>query len=125
MENIEKGELITTGKAKSLYQSNQQDYLVMHYRDDTSAFDGKKIESLEGKGTINNKFNAFIMNYLEKEGIQTHFVDLLNDTDSQHHSNKVSLTLDGLAGIWLGTLVAPSPAPVSIIVKLYFFKNHC
>ena len=82
MENIEKGELITTGKAKSLYHSNQPDYLVMHYRDDTSAFDGKKIESLEGKGTINNKFNAFIMNYLEKEGIQTHFVDLLNDTDS-------------------------------------------
>jgi len=47
MENIEKGELITTGKAKSLYSTNQDDYLVMHYRDDTSAFDGKKIESLE------------------------------------------------------------------------------
>ena len=45
MENIEKGELITTGKAKSLYSTNQDDYLVMHYRDDTSAFDGKKIES--------------------------------------------------------------------------------
>ena len=82
MENIEKGELITTGKAKSLYSSNQDDYLVMHYRDDTSAFDGKKIESLEGKGTINNKFNAFIMEYLEKEGIPTHFEELLSETDS-------------------------------------------
>ena len=49
MENIEKGDLITTGKAKSLYTSSKEDYLVMHYRDDTSAFDGKKIESLEGK----------------------------------------------------------------------------
>ena len=58
MENIKKGELITTGKAKSLYESNESDFLIMHYRDDTSAFDGKKIESLEGKGTINNKFNA-------------------------------------------------------------------
>ena len=64
MENIKKGELITTGKAKSLYESNESDFLIMHYRDDTSAFDGKKIESLEGKGTINNKFNAFIMKYL-------------------------------------------------------------
>ena len=82
MENIEKGELITTGKAKSLYSTNQDDYLVMHYRDDTSAFDGKKIESLEGKGTINNKFNAFIMEYLEKEGIRTHFEELLSETDS-------------------------------------------
>jgi len=82
MENIEKGDLITTGKAKSLYSTNQDDYLVMHYRDDTSAFDGKKIESLVGKGAINNKFNAFIMEYLEKEGIPTHFEELLSETDS-------------------------------------------
>ncbi len=82
MENIEKGNLITTGKAKSLYESSKSEYLIMHYRDDTSAFDGKKIESLDGKGTINNKFNAFIMNYLEEEGIPTHFVELINETDS-------------------------------------------
>ena len=82
MTNIKKGELITTGKAKSLYASDQNDFLIMHYRDDTSAFDGKKIESLEGKGTINNKFNAFIMEYLESEGIATHFVELLSETDS-------------------------------------------
>ena len=82
MTNIKKGELITTGKAKSLYASDQDDFLIMHYRDDTSAFDGKKIESLEGKGTINNKFNAFIMEYLESEGIATHFVELLSETDS-------------------------------------------
>ena len=42
MENIKKGELLTTGKAKSLYESNEAEYLIMHYRDDTSAFDGKK-----------------------------------------------------------------------------------
>ena len=82
MENIKKGELITTGKAKSLYESDNTDHLIMHYRDDTSAFDGKKIESLDGKGTINNKFNAFIMEYLESQGIATHFVKLISETDS-------------------------------------------
>ena len=45
MENIQKGELITTGKAKSLYESNESDFLIMHYRDDTSAFDGKKLKA--------------------------------------------------------------------------------
>ena len=54
----------------------------MHYRDDTSAFDGVKTESHSGKGEINNKFNAFIMEVLEKNGIATHFVRLLSDTDS-------------------------------------------
>ncbi|RZO96867.1 MAG: phosphoribosylaminoimidazolesuccinocarboxamide synthase [Gammaproteobacteria bacterium] len=79
---MKKGELITTGKAKSLYESDNTDHLIMHYRDDTSAFDGKKIESLDGKGTINNKFNAFIMEYLENQGIATHFVKLISETDS-------------------------------------------
>ena len=52
MENIKKGELITTGKAKSLYESNESDFLIMHYRDDTSAFDGKKLKVLKEKGLL-------------------------------------------------------------------------
>ena len=79
---MQKGELITTGKAKSLYETEDKDFLILHYRDDTSAFDGKKLESLAGKGSINNRFNAFIMEFLEKEGIPTHFEKLLSDTDS-------------------------------------------
>jgi phosphoribosylaminoimidazole-succinocarboxamide synthase len=41
---------ITTGKAKSLYTTDASDQLIMHFRDDTSAFDGKKKEALLGKG---------------------------------------------------------------------------
>ena len=82
MVNVEKGKLINSGKAKSLYESSDPDFYIMHYRDDTSAFDGVKKESLEGKGKINNKFNASIMQILEKEGVSTHFEKLLSDTDS-------------------------------------------
>ena len=82
MEEIKKGNLVNSGKAKSLFESSIDDHYVMHYRDDTSAFDGVKTESLSGKGEINNKFNAFIMEVLEKNGIATHFVRLLSDTDS-------------------------------------------
>ena len=57
---IEKGNLISEGKAKSLYETQDQNELLMVYRDDTSAFDGKKKEALKGKGEINNKFNAHI-----------------------------------------------------------------
>ena len=82
MVNVEKGKLINSGKAKSLYESSDPDFYIMHYRDDTSAFDGVKKESLEGKGKTNNKFNASIMQILEKEGVSTHFGKLLSDTDS-------------------------------------------
>ena len=72
MEDIKKGKLISSGKAKSLYESSNPDYYFMHYRDDTSAFDGVKKESLEGKGSTNNKFNAFIMDFLEQKGVPTY-----------------------------------------------------
>jgi len=54
----------------------------MHFSDDTSAFDGKKKEALLGKGTVNNQFNAFIMNHLQDNGVDTHHIDILNNNDS-------------------------------------------
>jgi len=41
---MQRGELLYTGKAKSVYQCEQEDAVVIHYRDDTSAFDGEKVE---------------------------------------------------------------------------------
>ena len=73
---------ITTGKAKSLYTTDVSDQLIMHFRDDTSAFDGKKKEALLGKGAVNNQFNAFIMEHLEAKGVNTHHIEVLNSTDS-------------------------------------------
>ena len=57
---MDKIEEITKGKAKSLYTTSSDDKLIMHFSDDTSAFDGKKKEALLGKGAVNNQFNAFI-----------------------------------------------------------------
>ena len=68
-----------SGKAKSVYETDDGDRLVLHFRDDTSAFDGEKKESLARKGAVNNKFNAFIMIKLEAAGIPTHFEKLLSD----------------------------------------------
>ena len=45
---------ITKGKAKSMFSTENEDHLIMHFSDDTSAFDGKKREALLGKGAVNN-----------------------------------------------------------------------
>jgi phosphoribosylaminoimidazole-succinocarboxamide synthase len=70
------------GKAKSVYTTDDEDLLVIHFRNDTSAFDGEKIEQLDRKGMINNKFTAFIMEQLEQAGIKTHHVKLLSDNEA-------------------------------------------
>ena len=78
---MQRGEELYSGKAKSVYKCDRDDALILHFRNDTSAFDGEIIEQLDRKGIVNNKFNAFIMQHLEKEGIKTHFLDLLADDE--------------------------------------------
>lgn len=79
---MEKREELYSGKAKSVYSTDDPDLMILEFRNDTSAFDGKKVEQLDRKGMVNNKFNAFIMQKLEAAGIPTHFVRLLSDTES-------------------------------------------
>ncbi|GEK48616.1 phosphoribosylaminoimidazolesuccinocarboxamide synthase [Bisbaumannia pacifica] len=78
---MEKRQELYAGKAKSVYLTDDPDRLVLTFRDDTSAFDGKKKEALERKGMVNNRFNAFIMEKLQAAGIPTHFETLLSDTE--------------------------------------------
>lgn len=79
---MQKGKELYSGKAKSVYETDQADRYIMLFRNDTSAFDGKKLAKLDNKGMVNNKFNAFIMQKLEAAGIPTHFDKLLSDQES-------------------------------------------
>ena len=79
--NVEKQEELYKGKAKTVYATNDAERLILFFRNDTSAFDGKKLAQLDRKGMVNNKFNAFIMQKLQAAGIPTHFEGLLNDQE--------------------------------------------
>ena len=70
------------GKAKTVYATDDPHYLVMHYRDDVSAFDGVKLAKLPQKGETNNKINAYVMEKLAAAGIPTHFIRVLNERES-------------------------------------------
>jgi phosphoribosylaminoimidazole-succinocarboxamide synthase len=79
---VEKKSELYAGKAKSIYTTDDPDLMIMLFRDDTSAFDGEKMEQLARKGMVNNKFNAFIMTKLQEAGVPTHFQKLLSDNES-------------------------------------------
>ncbi len=79
---MEKRAELYRGKAKSVYATDDADRLILLFRNDTSAFDGKKVEQLDRKGMVNNKFNAFIMQKLEEAGVPTQFDALVSDNES-------------------------------------------
>jgi phosphoribosylaminoimidazole-succinocarboxamide synthase len=79
---MEKRNELYRGKAKTVYTTDDPQRLVMHYRDDVSAFDGAKLAKLDLKGETNNRINAFVMGKLAAAGVPTHFVALLNEHES-------------------------------------------
>ncbi len=79
---MEKRNELYKGKAKTVYATDDPNRLIMHFRDDVSAFDGVKLAKLELKGETNNKINAFVMAKLTEAGIVTHLVRVLNERES-------------------------------------------
>ncbi len=78
---MQKQNLLYTGKAKSVYETDNSDYLILHFRNDASAFNGEKIAQLDRKGKVNNRFNNFIMQKLQEAGVETHFERQLSDDE--------------------------------------------
>jgi phosphoribosylaminoimidazole-succinocarboxamide synthase len=79
---MEKRNELYRGKAKTVYATDDPRRLVMHYRDDVSAFDGAKLAKLERKGETNNRINAHVMGKLAAAGIPTHFIAMLDARES-------------------------------------------
>ncbi|MCX8701445.1 phosphoribosylaminoimidazolesuccinocarboxamide synthase [Gilliamella sp. B2840] len=69
------------GKAKTVYATDNPELLILEFRNDTSAFDGLRIEQLDRKGMVNNKFNYFIMTKLRDAGVPTQVTALLSDNE--------------------------------------------
>lgn len=79
---MQKKDELYRGKAKTVFYTDDPQLLILEFRNDTSAFDGEKIEQLDRKGEVNNKFNHFIMNHLEQAGVKTQVNALVSDTES-------------------------------------------
>lgn len=70
--------LLYTGKAKSVYRTDTKGQVIVEFRDDITAFDGGKKDQLKNKGSYNAEASAFIFQYLEKNGVKTHFLKMLD-----------------------------------------------
>ncbi|MBQ6292521.1 MAG: phosphoribosylaminoimidazolesuccinocarboxamide synthase [Lachnospiraceae bacterium] len=79
---MEKKEQLYEGKAKKVYATDDPELLIVSYKDDATAFNGKKKGTIAGKGIINNKMSNRLMARLEKEGVPTHFVEELNERET-------------------------------------------
>ena len=73
---MDKKELINCGKVKSVYNSSDDDKVIIEFRDDMTAGDGERKEVMANKGAYNAIISAKIFSVLEENGIETQFIEL-------------------------------------------------
>ncbi len=72
--------LIYEGKAKEVFETDCPDTYVIKYKNSLTAGNGAKKEDMEGKGKLNCKISNIIFDYLEKNGVETHLLEKIDDT---------------------------------------------
>ncbi len=70
--------MIYEGKAKILYEGPEPGTLIQYFKDDATAFNAEKKETIAGKGVLNNRISAHLMTKIESIGIPTHFIKSIN-----------------------------------------------
>jgi phosphoribosylaminoimidazole-succinocarboxamide synthase len=81
LSKISRGKELYEGKAKKVFATDREDMVIIHYKDDATAFNGEKKGQIEDKGILNNRIASGMFELLEKSGVPTHFVARLNDRD--------------------------------------------
>ena len=74
---IKAGKLIYQGKAKGVYETDDPQKVIVEFRDDITAGDGAKKDSINEKGFWNSIISAKLFEIIEEAGIKTQYIDLI------------------------------------------------
>ncbi len=76
---MRQGELLYEGKAKKVFATDEENNVLIIYKDDATAFDGAKRGAIKDKGVVNNRVSSLLFKLLERNGIETHLVEQIDE----------------------------------------------
>lgn len=124
MKQLEK---LYEGKAKEVYATEDPDIILMHYKDDATAFNGIKKAQIQNKGVLNNEITTILFKRLEKKGIPTHYIKTLNDRDMLCQKVKIFplevIVRNIIAGSMAKRLDIPEGTHIDNVVYELCYKN--
>ena len=85
MDNI----LLYSGKAKSLFSTEDENVIIAQYKDQATALNGVKKEQIAGKGQLNNQISSLIFEKLNAAGVATHFIKKISKTEQLNKKVKI------------------------------------
>lgn len=125
--NVEKKEMLYEGKAKKMFLTSDPDVIWVEYKDDATAFDGKKKGTIVGKGHLNNEISAIFFTMLKEKGVKNHFIEKVSATEQLVKKNTI-LPLEVIvrnvaAGSLAKRLGLPEGTPLKQTVLEYCYKS--
>ena len=124
---MEQREFLYEGKAKQVYATDQEGLIIIHYKDDATAFNGIKKAQISNKGILNNKITELLFKHLEEKGIPTHFIERLNDRDQLCKKVKIFplevIVRNVVAGSMSKRLGIPEGTEIDNVIFEICYKN--
>jgi phosphoribosylaminoimidazole-succinocarboxamide synthase len=74
-------ELLYEGKAKRIFRTDDEQTVLIEYKDSATAFNGQKKADITGKGRLNNEITSLLFLKLKENGIPSHFVKRISETE--------------------------------------------
>lgn len=124
---VEKKQMLYEGKAKKMFLTSDPDVIWVEYKDDATAFDGKKKGTIVGKGHLNNEISSIFFTMLKENGVKNHFIEKVSETEQLVKKNTI-LPLEVIvrnvaAGSLAKRLGLPEGTPLKKTVLEYCYKN--
>jgi phosphoribosylaminoimidazole-succinocarboxamide synthase len=74
-------ELLYEGKAKRIFKTDDENTVLVKYKDSATAFNGVKKAEITGKGRLNNEITSLLFLKLKEQGIESHFIERISETE--------------------------------------------
>ena len=122
-----KGNLLYEGKAKTVFETDNPNELLVYFKDDATAFNGEKHGVIEGKGVINNKLSQYFFKQLKDRGIKTHFLENVSEREmlvKRLDMIKLEVVVRNIvAGSLVKRLGLEEGTPLTVPVVEYYYKS--
>ena len=78
---MEKRDKLFDGNEKQVFATDNPDLVIFRYKDVTVAYNNVKRARFPGKGILDNQISAMLLDYLNRNGVETHFVEKLGERE--------------------------------------------
>lgn len=120
-------ELLYEGKAKRIFKTDDEDIVLVEYKDSATAFNGVKKANISGKGRLNNEITSLLFLKLADKGIESHFIKRISETEQLVKKVKIVplevVTRNVAAGSFSKRLGIDEGRDLSAPIVEFYYKN--